>query len=144
MNEYQYRSLSITLLGLEQSLREAETWLQGRQVKGILYHRKLKLSPEKRAQAQQQIAAALDHIAELSRLFELSVEEDDPGGLIRGEMTVHWANLLDSQSRKLKRFGKVHPKAAELLDAQLLDLSKIAINLANLFNDDAPASGEKS
>lgn len=87
------------------------------------------------------IEAALAEIASTSELLSLEREEWEAGGLIRSEMSVAWANLLDTQSKKLRGYGDVHPQLAEVLDPHVLLLSNLAIYLANLF-DDADASGE--
>jgi len=104
---------------------------------GILFQQRLNLSEEKRAQAHQMISAALNQIHELSRLFALDTEEQDVAKLIPSEMSFHWANLLDSRSGKLKRYGKVHPQLAENLDAFILSLSNIALSLATLFQENS-------
>ena len=64
---------------------------------------------------------------------------------IRSEMTVSWANLLGTQSKKLRGFGEVDPRLAEVLDQRVIGLSKIAFELAKLFEEDAgDASGEEN
>ena len=57
--------------------------------------------------------------------------------MIIGEMSIHWSNLLDSRSKKLKRYGKVHPQLAEKLDPRILGLSNIALNLITLFEENS-------
>jgi hypothetical protein len=137
LNSSQRTSLLITLLNFEKILRRVETLLDSAEANGILFRPRLNISKEKRAQAHQKISAALDQIYELSRLFALDTEEQDAARLIRSEMSVHWANLLDSRSGKLKRYGKVHPQLAENLDAYILSLSNIAISLATLFKENS-------
>jgi len=134
----QRTSLIITLRDFEKSLRRVELLLDSAEANGTLYRPRLNISEEKRAQAHQEISAALDQIHELSRLFAFDTEEQDAARLIRSEMSIHWINLLDSRSGKLKRFGKVHPQLAENLDAYILSLSNIALSLASLFEENPP------
>ena len=75
---------------------------------------KIDLSPESRLAAQERINAALEQIAVLAREIGLEAEVDSPANLIRSKMSVNWANLLDTQSAKLKRFGEVEPRTGEL------------------------------
>jgi hypothetical protein len=143
LNPSQRRSVTVTLRGFENGLRQALGWLDGRSENGILYRGTLNLSTEKREAMRLEIASALEEIATLSRVLGLDREEEDARGLIRSEMSVAWANLLDTQSKKLRGYGDVDPQLADVLDPGIIHLSSIAIRLANLL-DDAPASGEKS
>lgn len=136
LNHYQRTSVQVVLRQFEESLRHAKACLNGPDVEGILFRQRLNISKSTQAQALQQIAIALDQIRELSRLFAFDVEEQDPVKRIMGEMSVNWSNLLDLRSRKLKRYGKVHPELTEILDPYILDMSRIAQNLITLFEED--------
>jgi len=135
LNSSQRTSLFVTLRDFEKSLRRVESLMDSTEANGILFRPRLSISAEKRAQAHQKISAALDQIHEMSHLFALDTEDQDAARLIPSEMSVYWANLLDSRSGKLKRYGKVHPQLAENLDAYTLSLSNIALSLATLFKE---------
>lgn len=143
LNPGQRRSVTVTLRNFEISLRQALTWLDGKNENGILYRETLRLSAPKRAEMRRAIEAALAEIAATSELFALESDEQEAGGLIRSEMSVAWANLLDTRSKKLRGYGEVHPQLAKALDPHILNLSNLAMQLANLF-DDADASGEQN
>lgn len=143
LNPSQRRSVTITLREFEASLRRALEWLDGKNQNGILYRETLTLSAPQRAEMRRTIEAALAEVAVTSELLSLESEEQDAAGLIRGEMSVAWANLLDTRSKKLRGYGEVHPQLAKVLDPHILNLSNLAMQLANLF-DDADASGEKN
>ena len=57
-------------------------------------------------------------------------------------MSVAWANLIDSQAKKLKRYGKVHAETAQEIDPHIQRLAQIALALASLFDNHSstPAS----
>ena len=137
LNPYQRTSVQVALRHFEEGLRQAEAWLNGPDVEGILFRQRLNISKSTQSQALQQIAIALDQIRELSLMFAFDAEEQDPTRRIMGEMSVNWSNLLDSRSKKLKRYGEVHPQLAENLDHRILRLSKIASNLITLFEDNS-------
>ena len=141
LNPSQRRSVTVTVRSFEICLRQALAWLDGKNENGILYRETLTLSAPKRAEMRKTIETALAEIAATSELFALEREEWDASGLIRSEMSVAWANLLDTQSKKLRGYGDVHPQLAYVLDPHVLLLSNLAIYMANLF-DDAEASGE--
>jgi len=62
-------------------------------------------------------------------------ENTNPASLIRGEMSVSWADLHDSRTRKLGRYGKVHPELSNVLDSQVQQLAEIAQNLSAIFGE---------
>ena len=141
LNSNQRRSLTVTLRSFETSLRQTLAWLDGKSEEGILYRETLSLSAEKQVELRSTLGTALAEIATTSKMFELECEQRNAGDLIRSEMSVAWASLLDTQSKKLRGFGDVNPKLANVLDPHVLLLSNLAIYMANLF-DDAKASGE--
>ena len=142
LNSSQRRSVTVTLRGFETSLRQALAVLNGKSENGILFHETFRLPAPKQAEMRQAIETALSEIAGTRDLFDLESEERDAGGLIRSEMSVAWANLLDIQSKKLRGYGNINPKLVDILDPHVIQLSNLANNLANLF-DDAEASGDQ-
>lgn len=135
LNPYQKSSLRISLLMFEENLRRAQEWLDGREEKGILYHRKLELSDEKRRQAEHVIKTALGVIERLSEKFGLEAETQNAASMFQGEFSVNWANLIDTQSGKLRRYGKVHPELHDMLDTDIRTLAEIALQLSALLGE---------
>ena len=132
LNFAQRNSLTLGLRAFEGHLRQADAWLLGQEEHGILYRRSLDLPPERRAAARAQIAAALTQIAVLAERFDLPVTEDDLGATFASQMSVDWANLCDTRSSKLRRYGEVDPRLPELLDADVDALAQLALALAAL------------
>jgi hypothetical protein len=62
-------------------------------------------------------------------------ENTNPASLIRGEISVSWADLHDSRTHKLGRYGKVHPELANMLDSEVQHLAEIAQNLSVIFGE---------
>lgn len=117
----------------EESLYRTQEWLQGRVEKGILYRRELAVSDDKREQAVQAIRAALSLIQNLAESFDLESQSEDASAIIKGELSESWANLLDTQAGKLRRYGAVHPDLAGRLDSQLQNLAGIALQLSAIL-----------
>ena len=124
-----------TLVSFEKNLREAQSWLDGDEEDGILYKAKLQMSEEHRRQGARAIAEALGQIRSLSRSFEIEKKEEDPLSLIRSEMVISWANLLDSRSAKLGRYGDIGVGLAEKLDPAVSNLAETALYLSEIFED---------
>lgn len=133
LNAYQKNSLRTTLLGLEETLRRAQEWLDGRQDAGILYRESLETAEEQKKRAEGEIKKALETVARLAERFELETETRDAANEIRAGLNVSWANLLDSRSQKLGRYGKVSPQLADALDPEIQELAEAALRLASLF-----------
>jgi hypothetical protein len=133
LNPYQKNSLRITLRMFEENLHNALEWLDGREDDGILYSRKLILSPDRREQAREHIKVALGVIEKLSHQFDLRKESSDAASALCGELTVGWANLLDTRAKKLGRYGKVHPELVSVLDSDIQKLAEIAQQLSAII-----------
>ncbi len=117
----------------EENLDRAQEWLSGRAEKGILYRRELTISDEKRKQASQAIEAALSLIQNLAETFELESQSEDASAIIRGQLSESWANLLDTQAGKMRRYGAVHPDLSGILDSQLQNLAGTALQLSAIL-----------
>lgn len=135
LNDYQLNSLLTVLRIFEHNLHQADEWLQGKEESGILYQRQLRLPQGKRNSARRQIAKTLEQINDLAQKLNLPSEKQDPAGLIRGQLTVSWADLMDTRSLKLKRYGEVDPHLPEVLDPSINQLAQAAMALARIFDD---------
>ncbi len=133
LNHSQRVSLEITLRLFEESLRQTLAYLDGDEMDAILYRRRLDLPAERRTQARELVAEALDEIGVLAREFRLSKQEDNSAGYVRAEMSQSWANLEEVKARKLKGFGEVNDRLGGVLDPHLDRLAYFALVLAKLF-----------
>jgi hypothetical protein len=91
------------------------------------------MTKEAKQQAVQKIQAALEVIEKLGRKFELEKEFESAASILQGNLTVNWANLMDTKSNKLKRYGQVHPQLGDMLDADIQNLAEIALNLSTML-----------
>jgi hypothetical protein len=107
--------------------------LDGREEHGVLYYRKLNISKGTREQANRIIATALQLIEKLSIRFGLDREIQSAASILAGNLTVSWANLMDTKSHKLRRYGQVHPGLSDMLDTDIQNLAEIAFNLSTML-----------
>jgi len=135
LNPQQLQSVEITLRMFEENLRQMATWLDGEEENGILYRRKLTFPADRRQAVRQLMNASLEQIALLARSLDLQVDEKDAAGSIRAGLAESWANLIDSQSGKLTRYGAVDPRVENALDPVILKLAQLAKDLETLFED---------
>ena len=135
LNPIQKKSLRISLRRFEENLLQAQAWLDGREENGVLYHRELTLPAKRREQAEWVMKEARELIEKVSHDFDLPIETENAAALIRGEMSISWADLLDSRARELKRAGAVHPELSSALDPSIEGLAGIALRLTTIFSD---------
>ena len=118
---------------LEENLRQTQEWLDGREEDGILYYRRLNISERNREQAHRAIETALQLIEKLGNKFELGQEFQSAAPILMGNLTVNWANLVDTKSNKLRRYGQVHPELGDVLDPDIQNLAEIAFSLSTIL-----------
>ncbi len=136
LNTAQRTSLVVVLRYFERSLQQAKGWLQGQQDMGVLYRGSLQLSPERRAAALAHIAEALEGITRLAGRFSLRPVEEPLENKIASEMSINWANLIDTRSAKLRRYGSVDPGLRESLDPEIEHLAQLAFLIASLVREE--------
>jgi len=138
LNPYQKNSLRISLLMFEDNLRHAQAWLDGHEENGILYRRKLDVPERNKKQARKVIATALEIIEKLARTFEFETEVESASAIMRGELVISWENLMNTQARRLRGYGEVHPQLASVLDADIQNLAEMSFRLSELLNGSEP------
>jgi len=133
LNPHQQRSLFFTLYQLEQSFREAEEWLKGRKVEGILYSQRLSLSKADRLAARQVIRKGLELIADFAESLNFEKYNEDMSATISALMNLQWINLHDQHAAKHKRSGEVHSELAKHLDPRIDELIAKTLRLAEII-----------
>jgi hypothetical protein len=133
MNRYQKTAVAVALYRFEENLREALRWLDGAEVDGILFHRRLDLPEGERVAAKKLIAKSLAEIEALAQSLNLEKQEENSARDLMAVMNMSWEELSDSLSYKLRGFGPVNPGLSGLLDAPLEHLAHYAYRLGNIF-----------
>ena len=77
------------------------------------------------------VAAAMQDIAALAQDLGLHRTEEDLAARIAAEMSISWADLDDSTSGALRRYGPVDTAVADVLDERVNRLAQLALSLAN-------------
>jgi hypothetical protein len=145
LNSAQKIALEVELRRLERSLRQARQWLrQPPQDHLLTRYRPLpeRAGPELEALIEPMLA----EIALLVERFRLAPEVDDLGRDVEAEMTAAWAEMTDTLSPKLVRYGPVDPALGEALDPHLRRLigrSRALGQAALLSTRPALPGGEK-
>jgi hypothetical protein len=135
LNPSQRLAVTIVLCRFEQELRQTALWLQAPSSSGTLYRTSLALSAEQRAGIAALIEEALRLIAELAERFALSPAEESLANQIAASMSVSWADLVDTRSAKLARYGPAAPALREALDPDIERLAQIALSISTLAQE---------
>ena len=143
LNPNQQNYLYATLRAFEKSLRLADQLLVDGAEQGILYYQKSYLDAELRQSARHKISLALQELARLANQLGLEPREENSDQMIMAQMSASWADLVDSQSSRLKGYGQVAPQAAALIDPAVNHLARLAAELGEFFTAD-PSSGNIS
>lgn len=136
LSSYQRSALRLALRSFEESLQYSMGWVGSWRVNAT------KDPTSSLSEAQCQIAldlmaAAREEIASLRQDLKLTAAEENPCIRIQAEMTIARANLWDSRSKKLARFGRPAAGLAEALDPSLTHLADLANQLAAIFAERA-------
>jgi hypothetical protein len=118
LNPAQKIALEVELRRVERSLLQARHWLREPPEDGL--RTRYRPLPEKtRADLEVLIEQMLAEIAALVERFKLAPEIDDLGRDLETEMVAARAELTDTLSPKLIRYGPVDPALTEALDPHL-------------------------
>ena len=125
LNPYQKNALEVEMRQLETALLQARQFLRHPPENGLLTYYK-PVPDAVRLRLEILIDAMLAEIEILVHDFDLQSREEDIGRWIDAEMAVAWADLYDTLSPKLKRYGEVNPILATTLDPHLKRLIELA------------------
>lgn len=133
LNPYQKTALRVVLQAFEENLNKMRFWLGGYEENGILYHRGMSITAERKTAALELIDQALSGIQELSQTLEMPRDEINAAKMISAQMNSAWVSLSDSHSYNLKGHGEIHPGLANVIDPKIDQLAQIALDLGRLF-----------
>lgn len=145
LNPSQYNSIRVTLSILEENVREIENWVNNPPDTGILYKKEIHISEQKQKVLKETIEHIRDQILLFTQNFDFQPINIDLGKKAQSKMSECWADLIDIQSDKLKRYGKVNPQLKNEIDARLEKLAQLTLIISSCFNDEniMPYEGEK-
>ena len=128
LNENQKRSVAVTLRLLEERLVEVERLLTI-QERGILYESIAHFSPRQIKLMRAYLAELRQEIAEMSRVFELGREMQDPARRIMGLMSVSWESLEELHGKPLRAYGAVDERLPAVIDPMADRLTRLTRDL---------------
>jgi hypothetical protein len=139
LNPYQKNALEIEMRRLEQALLRARDFLR-RPPEDSRLTRYRPISEAAHLGMEELIDQVLAEIAVLVDGFELQPQVEDPGSYLNAVMSQAWADLYDTLSLKLRRYGEVDPALAETLDPHIRRLIRLTYELGHAARQPAQES----
>jgi hypothetical protein len=133
LSEGQRRTIATTLTILDEALCEFELWAKGREVHSVLYSETNSLSQEKRRAVRYEIAVVRDLLRELRENLRLKGKVQSAADAVWSRCTALWVDLVDLESRHLKRYGKPPPEFAAYFDPKVAQLIGHLENIRNVI-----------
>jgi len=134
MNANQRRGITVSLGLLDQALCEIRQWAEGREFQSVLYRERNDLSPQQRAKILTLIGEIQEIISDVKDSFTLNERIIEAVRSIRGHSSILWEQVLELQSRRLRRYGAVSPSLAEYLDPKVEGITQRLLHLSDVVS----------
>jgi hypothetical protein len=122
LNEAQARSVSVTMVLVDQALALCERLLQQGGEQGLLYMIEDDLSTPQKDKLLQRIQEMRQILEQLDVSFQLTHHVSTLTQLIGGELTYLWTTLEECASHRLRGYGPVSEALKSNLDPLLVQL----------------------
>ena len=133
INDNHRRAISSGLGMLDEALCQFQRWTEGAEARSVLYEERNGLSLAQRQRIAALIGDLQAKIAELRDGLGLTRRVQSVSQAIRGDCSVLWVSLVESESHHMQGYGTLGPEAAAYLDPKLqaiidrmLELSSVA------------------
>ena len=122
MNENHRRGIGTTLRLFDAMLCRFEEWARGREVHSVFYHEKNGLSPEQRRRLIEEIEALRMLLVRFRDDLGLNPSVEYAENDIWGGCSGFWENLVELESKHLRRYGDVAPELSRYMDEHVPEL----------------------
>ena len=119
LGESHKRAVDTVLFLLDEMLCDFETYAKGRELHGLLYHERNRLSPGQRQAILTEIDRIRSVMKELQAAFGLKPRVEDASQNIWSRGSAFWENLVETEAKYLRRYGETPPGLADYLDPKI-------------------------
>jgi hypothetical protein len=113
------RSLSIMAQMTERSINEMEELLQSNASEGVTWSTRRSYSSEERSRILQELKVIRRLNEKMFSELNLQKSESDEQHSVNSKLVLLWADLLDSRSSALRRYGELDKHEAEFIDKHI-------------------------
>lgn len=133
ITEPQKRFLRVVLVIAEETLVDIKRFAQQQPEKHRLYVTENSIPEENRAELVIKADEALKQIEKIADILDLERETRDASRLISARLSALWENFGDVRPKKLRGYGEVSPKLAQLLEPWLVQFSTLIDSMWELL-----------
>jgi hypothetical protein len=119
LGENHKRSIGTVAVLLDRMLCGFEAYARGRELHGLLYHERNRLSPEQRQEILDEVDRMRGVLKELQETFGLESEVEDVSRVMWGRSMAFWEDLVETETRYLCRYGATPPGLEDYLDPRI-------------------------
>jgi len=124
LGENHKRGLTTALVRLDEMLCDIEEWARGRERRSVLYKERNDLPPAERRALLREVDRIRRDIADARDRLRLEAPEQSAADEVWARCAAVRENLMELESRQLRRYGAVHrelARCADALSARLLE-----------------------
>lgn len=132
------RSLSAVARSIEDSLNDIAVRLQSGNINTHLHQVEPSFTPAERASILETVEQIRKDLINFIEVFDIQPSSVTESQIVQAQCNYLSSLLQDSYSVKMKRYGKISPKEAEILDKYIAYLAKKIEKLREItsFSDD--------
>jgi hypothetical protein len=132
LSESHKRSIGTACLLLDEMLCEFEQFARGREVRSVFYVERNRLSPRQKERLLAEIQRVRDVLRELKETLGLRVEPQDIVQRVWGSSSAFWEVLVETESKHLRRYGKMPQDFGQYLDPRVETLIQHLRNISRI------------
>jgi hypothetical protein len=141
LGENHRRAIGTVAFMLDQMLCDFEAYAKGREFHGLLYHQRNRLSPKQRRAILDEVDRIRAVLKELRESLGLETRVEDVSREIWSRSSMFWENLVETETKYLRRYGKAPPGLADYLDPKIETLIEHLDTIARMTGGKAPGRG---
>jgi hypothetical protein len=130
LGENHRRVISVVMRGLEQMADDIERWMEKKP--GLLIRREQDLSPAQQSRLRTLAAELRRELVRIAGELELSPAVQSPGRSISALLSAMLVQLEESDSKRLRGYGRMPEEAAEKLDGEISHLIALLEQMAGV------------
>jgi hypothetical protein len=119
LGENHRRAIGTVLVLLDEMLCDFEAYAKGRELHGLLYHQRNRLSPKQRQAILDEVGRIRAVLMELQESLGLNPRVEDVSQEIWGRGSMFWESLVETKTKYLRRYGETPPGIEQCLDPRI-------------------------
>ncbi|MBW1980498.1 MAG: hypothetical protein JRJ12_04705 [Deltaproteobacteria bacterium] len=116
LTENHRRGITTTLRLLDQALCGVCQWAEGREVRSVFYQESNRLTATQRENILATVSSMQEKLLHIREDLQLEPHVQSVADSIRGQCLILWTSLVELESGRLARYGKIPAELPDYLD----------------------------